>query len=247
VSSADRLKRKIDRTADDSGGRAPYVRTVTDFTQEARMSIQLTSRAVALAGTGFAVASVAADLIVGKFPDSNTPPAQLSSFYAQHHARVAAGGLVQAWAAILLAVFAAALYVQLRERGTHPVAGVVALIGAGVAVVGTLGDGTAYWLLGHIGNERGIGAGALQAWHILGSEGTLVTGGGTAVLLLGVAAAGVLPRWLTWPAVVIGLLQLTPVGFLASLLFLAWIAAAGVLMATGGGVAARRRLDPATV
>lgn len=214
------------------------------------MSSQLTSRAAALAGTGFALASVAADLIIGKFPDSNTPLASLTTFYAHHHARVAAGGLVQAWAAILLAVFAAVLYVRLRERGQHPVATVVALIGAAVAVVGTLGDGTAYWLLGHIGNERGIGAGALQAWHILGSEGTLVSGGGTAVFLLGVAAAGTLPRWLTWPAVAIGLLQLTPVGFLASLLFLAWIAVAGVLLAVRPAAAdaatARRRLDPAT-
>jgi len=211
------------------------------------MSSQLTSRAVALAGAVFAVASVVSDLIVGKFPDTDTPLAQLSTFYAQHHARVAAGGLVQAWAAIPLAVFAAALYVRSRESGEHPVANMVAMIGAAVAVVGTLGDGTAYWLLGHIGNDHAVGAGALQAWHILGSEGTLVTGGGVAVLLLGVAAAGAVPRWLAWPAVVIGLLQLTPVGFLASLLFLAWAAVTGVVLAVRPGAVGRvRRLDAAT-
>jgi hypothetical protein len=214
------------------------------------MSNHLTRRAAAVAGFGFALASAVANLTIGKFPDTDTPVAQLTAFYAQHHARVAAGGLIQAWAAVLLAVFVAAVYLRIRDTGSHPIAAVVALVGGAVATVGMLDDGSAYWRLGHLGNDHAIGAGALQAWHVLGSEGTLVGGGGTAVFLIAVAfGSAALPRWLAWAALPLGLAQLTPVGFFASLLFLVWAAAAGIYLAVRPAgmehVGSARPLDPA--
>lgn len=214
------------------------------------MSNHLTLRAAAVAGVGFALASAVANFTIGKFPDTDTPVAKLTAFYAQHHTRVAAGGLIQAWAAVLLAVFVAAVYLRIRSAGSHPVAAVVALVGGAVATVGTLDDGSAYWRLGQLGNDHAIGAGALQAWHVFGSEGTLVSGGGTAVFLIAVAfASTALPRWLAWTALPLGLAQLTPVGFFASLLFLVWAAVAGVYLAARPAGAEHagvsRRLDPA--
>lgn len=214
------------------------------------MSNQLALRAAAVAGVGFALASAVANLTIGKFPDTDTPVAKLSAFYADHHARVAAGGLIQAWAAVLLAVFVALVYLRIRGTGTHPIAAVAALVGGAVATVGMLEDGSAYWLLGHLGNDQAIGTGALQAWHVLGSEGTLVSGGGTAVFLLAAAfGSTALPRWLAWTALPLGLAQLTPVGFFASLLFLVWAAAAGIALAVrpvaAESTGAARRLDPA--
>lgn len=214
------------------------------------MSNRLTFRAAAVAGVGFALASAAANFTIGKFPDTDTPVAKLTAFYAAHHARVSAGGLIQAWGAVLLAVFVTAVYLRVRDTGNHPVAAVLTLVGGAVATVGTLDDGSAYWLLGHLGNDHAIGTGALQAWHVLGSEGTLVSGGGTAVFLIAVAfGSTALPRWLAWTALPLGVAQLTPVGFFASLLFLVWAAAAGIYLAArpagAGRLAVSARLDPA--
>jgi hypothetical protein len=55
------------------------------------------------------------------------------------------------------------------------------------------------------------------------------------VLALGVALAAVttaaVPRWLGWSGLVLALAQFTPVGFLASMLFLLWALVAGLVLA----------------
>jgi hypothetical protein len=38
------------------------------------------------------------------------------------------------------------------------------------------------------------------------------------------------PRWLSWGAVIVGVLQLTPLGFTGYLVFLLWTLAAGITM-----------------
>jgi hypothetical protein len=60
-----------------------------------------------------------------------------------------------------------------------------------------------------------IAPAALQALHVHGAGGSPITGsGGLMILLLAVAAAGIathaLPRWLSWSAVPLRLLQVTP-------------------------------------
>ena len=53
----------------------------------------------------------------------------------------------------------------------------------------------------------------------------------TACIPPGLAARAV-PRWLAWPALLLAVLSLLPgpFGFLASLVFLAWTAAAGITL-----------------
>ena len=98
---------------------------------------------------------------------------------------------------------------------------------AGVGVYGVLGD---------IGGQPGVSPAALQAWHIMGSEGSLADGASTFLFLLTAALAGLaaraVPRWLAWPAWLLAVLVLLPdpFGFLASMVFLAWTAAAGITL-----------------
>lgn len=191
------------------------------------------ARIAPLAGAGYAVATVASDLTIGKFPDSGTPTSSLAAFYAAHHVRVAVGGIVLAWGTLLLAAFACALWDRMRRGGAHPVLGAAVLVGAAAAVVSDLNGANTYWILGHVSTEADVTPAALQAWHIAGSEGGLA--GGVAILLLAVGVAGALsrtvPRWLAWPALVLALLQMTPIGFFASLAFLLWAVVAGVVLA----------------
>jgi hypothetical protein len=183
-------------------------------------------RLAPIAGAAFAVTTIAGDLVIDKFPDSNTSVSTLGTYYAAHHNRVAAGGMVFAWATILLAIFGCALWN--RARTLRPAVAAAILVATAVAVAAGLQEASTYWILGHVSTDHALTPAALQAWHIAGSEGVLSSG--VALLLLAVGVAGIVPRWLAWPAIGVGLLQLTPLGFFASLLFLLWAAVAGIVL-----------------
>ena len=186
------------------------------------------ARLAPLAGAAYAVAVVAGDLVVGQFPDSDASAAKLHTYYAAHHAHVAAGGMIFAWSTLLLAIFGCALWSRARDAGAHVVVAGAVLVATAVAVVETAQEASGFLVLGDVSTKSAVEPAALQAVHIAGSAGAL--GAGVALLLLAVSVAGIVPRWLAWPAVVLGLLQLTPIGFFASLAFLLWAAVAGVVL-----------------
>ena len=209
-------------------------------------------RLAPLAGAGFAVLTAAGFFVIGSNPDPGTPTPEITSFYAAHHGQLYLGGIVLAYAALLFAVFGAAIWDRTRRTGRHPVAAGVALVGTAAATASQLATATTYFTLGDIGNKPATTPGALQALHIIGSELSLATAGGVALLLLAVALAGitarVFPRWLAWPALIIGILQLVvPVSFTAFLLFLPWALAAATIMTTypAHGAPAEAPQDPA--
>jgi hypothetical protein len=185
---------------------------------------------------GFAVLTVAGFFVIGSNPDSGTPTPEITSFYAAHHGQLYLGGILLAYAAILFAVFGAAIWDRTRRTGRHPVAVGVTLVGTATATASQLATATIYFTLGDIGNKPATTPGALQALHIIGSELSLATAGGVALLLLAVPLAGITARvflrWLAWPALIIGILQLVPVSFTAFLLFLPWALTAAIIMTT---------------
>lgn len=138
------------------------------------------------------------------------------------------------WAALFFAFFAVALWARTRV-GAHPLVTGAILVGAAAELVQQFSSAGVYSTLGLIGGKHTIAPAALQAWHVNGSGGGLTTGDGElAVFLLAVAAAAIstraLPRFLAWSALTLGLAQLTPVGFYASMIFLLWAVAAGIYM-----------------
>jgi len=192
-------------------------------------------RLAPLAGTGFAVLTAAAFFVIGPNPDSDAPTSKITTFYAAHHGQLSLGGILLAYAATVFALFGAAIWDRIRRTGQHSVAAGVVLAGTAVAVAGQLATATTYLTLGDVGNKATTSTGALQALHILGSGLSLATAAGVALVLLAVALAGitarVFPRWLAWPALIVGILQLViPVSFTAFLLFLPWATAASILM-----------------
>jgi hypothetical protein len=194
-------------------------------------------RLAALAGAGFAVLTAAGFVVIGPNPDSDAPTSKITTFYAAHHGQLYLGGLLLAYATILFAIFGVAIWDRTRRAAQHQIAAGVALVGTAVAAAGQLATATIYFTLGDIGAKPTTSVGALQALHILGSELSLATASGIALLLLAVAipgiTAGAFPRWLAWPALIVGLLQLViPVSFTASLLFLPWALAASIVMIT---------------
>jgi hypothetical protein len=198
--------------------------------------------ALAYSGIGFAVLTAAAFLTIGPIPRSDAAVATITAYYGGHHEQLYLGGILLGYAAILLAAFGVAIWDRIRCADRHPVAAGTALAGTAVAAAGQLAAASVYVVLGDLGGKPGITTGALQALHALGTGLSLATAGGVALLLLAVAAAGiparVFPRWLAWPALLLGIGQLViPVSFTAFLLTIPWAIAASIALAlrpTGG-------------
>jgi hypothetical protein len=193
------------------------------------------ARGLALAGVGYGVLTFIGYLTIGDFPDGSTSPPELVRYYADHHAAVASGGKLLEVAAVCSALFGVALFLMVR-RGRHGQAlGAIVLIGA---AMDALTNGTAaatYSELGSMSTYPHLDPAALQSWHIIGADFGVSTG--TALLLLGVAAAGIVarsvPAWLAIPAFVlgVGLFAPSPLGFFTSLLILLWSVVAGTALA----------------
>lgn len=201
-------------------------------------------RLVPLAGLVYLILEVAGNGSIGAFPDENTPLVKLETFYRAHHAGVERGGVILSWAAPFLALFAASLWARLRRSDLHPLIGGAVLLGAALTVAAEFASAGTYSLLGAVGGKSVITPAALQALHVQGAGGGPITGnGGLMILLLAVTAAGIatraLPRWLSWSALPLGLLQLTPLGFYAGVIFWLWAGVAGIYMALRPATAGR--------
>jgi hypothetical protein len=193
-------------------------------------------RLAALGGLGFAVASVAGDLTIGPFPGPTTPASQLVSFYAAHHAQVLAGGMLLGLSGIFFVPFGLAVWARLRQTQASPLLAGLTVIATTLVALTTLAGAGTYGVLGDIGGQLAISPAALQAWHIMGSDGSLADGASTFLFLVAAAVAGLgaraIPRWLAWPALLLAVLALLPgpFGFLASMVFLAWTATAVITL-----------------
>jgi hypothetical protein len=191
-------------------------------------------RLAALGGVGFLIASLAGDLVIGAFPGPATPASRLVSYDAAHHAQVQAGGILLALAGVFFVLFGAAVWARIRQADANPLLAALTVIATTLVALTTLASASTYGVLGDIGGQPGIAPAALQAWHIMGSEGSLADGASTFLFLLTVGVAGLaaraVPRWLAWTAILLAVLQLLPdkVGFLASLVVYVWAAAAGI-------------------
>ena len=200
----------------------------------------VTGRLAAVTGLGFLATSLAGDLVIGNFPRPDTPAAKLVSFYTLQHAQVLRGGWLLALSGVCFALFGTTVWARIRQAPASPLLAGLAMIATALVAVTTLAQAGAYGVLGDIGGQHVIMPAALQAWHIMGSAGSLADGASTFLFLLAVAEAGILapvfPRWLSWSALILAVLQVLPdpVGFLASLVFLLWAGAAGIVMLITG-------------
>lgn len=191
------------------------------------------TRWLPLSGVAFAVIAMAGNLTIGDFPDPDTSVTQLTTYYASHHADVGRGGMLLGYSVVFFALFGLAVWARVRRSAASPVIAGAVLLGVALVAVDMIASSNAYDTLGQIAGKSTTSPQALQAWHISGSAGGV--GADSIVLLLAIAAAGILarglPRWLAWSALVLAIMHFTPLGFLAFLLFYVWAVAAGIALA----------------
>ena len=189
------------------------------------------TRWLPLAGAAYGLLTLAGDLTIGDFPDENTSAAALQRYYATHHADVGHGGRLMVLGALFLGLFVAGLLV--RSRRSSGAMAIIAVGGAAAMAMEVVSAST-YALLGDVATGSHLAPAALQAWHVSGAAfGSSIA---TAVLMLGVAVAGlvdrVLPRWVGASALVIAVgLNLPGFGFLFSMLALPWAVVVGIALA----------------
>jgi hypothetical protein len=171
---------------------------------------------------------------MGKNPEPDASISTITRYWSAHHAHVDTAAVVLAYGGVLFALFGTSIWIRLRAAALHQLLKGSALVGTSVAAVGLLASAMTYLALGDIAAKPTTLPATVQALHVFGAELSYPIAGGVELLLLAVSAAGiagrVVPRWLAWLALPIGLLQLTPIGFAAFLLFLAWSAATSVAL-----------------
>ena len=94
---------------------------------------------------------------------------------------------------------------------------------------------------GTLAATKGVGPATLQTLHALEMDMFFTVAVGTAAFLLGSGVgalkSGVLPSWLAWAAIVIGVIAITPLGFFGFLALGIWTLIVSVMLAMRARVA----------
>jgi hypothetical protein len=186
-----------------------------------------------------ALCGVAAPLLIilaivavgGNSPQDDASPEKVMTFYRGHLTATRISGLMVAIGAVLLVLFAARLRELLRDGSE-----VFSLAAFGGAVLGSAAFMFAVAV--HFSVADAADNQFVEQAHtlnVLDNDSLIAAVFGMSVMFLaaGIAIVSrpVLPRWLGWAAIVIGVVSLAgPIGFIAAALGLVWLLVVGIIM-----------------
>jgi hypothetical protein len=188
---------------------------------------------VPLTGVAFIALVIIGFAVGGEPPDADQPAQEIVDHYVDNKDSVQAGVFLSAVAAAVFLFFAGYLRKVLRaaegETGTLPA---VALAGATVMATGAGIDAMISFTLAETADN--IEPSAVQALQALWDNDFIpfIIGAGVFLLASGISIVrhGALPRLLGWIGIVLGVLTLTPIGFVGFLGGAAWVLVASVIM-----------------
>ena len=191
-----------------------------------------------LMGLAFVVLLILSFVIGGEPPDHEEPIQEIVDHYVDNKDAIMASTLAGGIAAVFLVFFANHLRMLMREAPTSaPI-----LVGAGIIAVGGGVDMTISFALAESAEE--IDPTAVQALQALWDNDFMPIAIGIVIFLissgLAIVRTGLLPKWWGWIAVAIGVIGMTPIGFVAFMGALVWILVTSVMLAVKG-----RRSAPA--
>ncbi|MDQ6852567.1 MAG: hypothetical protein M3046_02580 [Actinomycetota bacterium] len=199
---------------------------------------QRLARWTALAGVGFFVLFVVGFLLTGDNPDETTSGTKVVSYYKDHRGRELVAFVLMTIGLVLLVFFAGRVRSVLREA--EPGGELLSAIFFGGVIVltaGALVGGAIHFALIDAADKGQVAV--AHTLNVLDNNDFAPIAAGIAILLLAAGIATVLspvlPRWLGWASIVIGVLNLTPLGFIFSLLAVVWVLVVSILLAGGRG------------
>jgi hypothetical protein len=172
----------------------------------------------------------------GNTPNDKASAAKVVALYRAHDNANKVAVVLVLIAAVLVALFATRLREALRGDPLGDGLAPLAAFGGGVILSGGLALGAAVHLALINAADHQFAA-AAQALNLLDNYDVLAIMAGMATLLLAAGIATVrqpvLPRWLGWTAIVVGVLSVAgPIGFIGAALGALWIIVVGILLST---------------
>jgi small-conductance mechanosensitive channel len=175
---------------------------------------------VALTGVAFVVLGIISFVVGGTPPTADDPVREIVDHYVDGKDSVEAAAFIGVAATALLIFFGGYLRKALRARAQEAeMLSLVAFIGVVIVAVGFAIDTTIGLALSEAADD--IDPAAVQALQALRDTDFVPLALGSIVFLtatgLSVIRSGVLPRWLGWVMLVLGVVGVTPIGFVSAI------------------------------
>jgi hypothetical protein len=192
------------------------------------------SRWLALTGPLFTVVFVIVGFgLLGSTPGEKASAQKVVDYYSSHQGRATAAALLAPLGAAILVLFGSYLRARAREAGATGVGptvliGGVVLWGSGLLIGSTFG-----LTLVSASDHKQLQV--AQTANVLSNDAWLPFVAGIAVTMLGagmtVLSTRILPRWLGWVALVVGVVALLgPGGFAGFFIAPLWLLVAGIML-----------------
>jgi hypothetical protein len=197
---------------------------------------------IPLAGILAIVVIVIAFAVGGESPDADDSLRKVVSFYRDNDSEQVIAAALLGWGAALLLLFGAGLWRIVREAETERHGASSLLLGGSVlwAAGATIFAGITF-TLGDVADD--LSPAAIQALNALNSDMFFTVAVGTFAFAVGAGMSalntGILPKWLGWAAIVIGIVAITPAGFFGFLAFGVWVLIASIVLLMRGPTPAR--------
>jgi hypothetical protein len=200
-------------------------------------------RLLPLSGVVFVVVALVAVIGVGgESPDIDASAAEVATFYDDNSVSQAIAAFLLAVAVPFLVFFAASIAIRVRPpEEDRPAWRYVLLTGAGLTAAALLITAAVVFAAAD-GGDNGISGEALQALNVLSSDTWVAFNASFGVMMLGAAGCllggALVPRWLAWAALVLGVLLFIPFAdFIALVLTLIWIVVVSIILYSRAGTA----------
>jgi hypothetical protein len=191
---------------------------------------------------------IIASFLVGGEPPSADEGQAVVDHYVDNKNQVEIAAVITVIGGTLLVFFFAYLRRILRPaEGEGGILSLLAVIGAAILAVGGAIDATISFAIAEAADD--IDLASVQAMQALWDNDFLPVALGSAVMWLAVGITvvqhGMLPKWLGWVAVVLGVASLTPVGFFSFPLGALWVVVVSILLTVRARVASATPTPPA--
>jgi hypothetical protein len=188
-------------------------------------------------GIVFVALAIIGFLVGGNPPDATHSPAKIAQYYIDHKGGVEAGVLILALALVLLVFFGSYLRTVLdRGEGESGLLSRVAFAGIIIFAAGAAIDGTILFAIAEA--VKDIDPTQVQTLQALWDNDFIPFAVGVNLFVvasgLSIVLHKSLPAWLGWIALVLGVIGLTPLGFISFLGAGAWILIVSVLLLVEG-------------
>jgi hypothetical protein len=174
---------------------------------------------VPLTGVAFIVLGIVSFIVGGEPKSADEPVGEIVNFYVDNKDSVEAGAFIGVAATVLLVFFGAYLRRFLRAgAGEGEMLSLISFVGIAIVAVGFAIDTTILIALSEAADD--INPIAVQSLQALWDNDFVPLVLGVLLFLWGtglsVIRSGVLPKWLGWVMLVLGVLGLTPIGFVSA-------------------------------